>query len=131
MNRQEAVIYLMNNPKGKLINTKNILGNERSIKREIYMDIESGCIKFANMMSDPVFSIYIENDKSEFEIVPIKHKQMSFVDAVKLIIDTDFYMKAVSDSTKYYDEDQIFSLGKDTIDGLWIVEGVYEDETNS
>lgn len=120
MNRREAVIWLMDNPTGKLRLMKDVEGHE--ITQEYMYEID----KYGYFVHNGAAKqIYIKNDKSEFEIVR-ELKQMSFVNAVKLIINTSLYMSSVDGKHSYYNSHEIVDLDIDTIDGQWTVEGVYE-----
>lgn len=124
MNRKEAVIYLMENPKAKLRMTKFRGVGDRETNNYVYM--ADGNIRFSTHMIDSVFSIWIKDDKSEFEVVR-ELKKMSFTDAIDEIIYTDKKMKSLLDNNYYYMNNQLNDFSMELISGLWTVEGVYND----
>lgn len=126
MIREEAVIYLLKNPKDKVRVLKDRYGNKCSGNAYIHINSE-GYICYGK--SQHSFRLYVENDKAEFEVIR-GLKEMSFGEAYYVyhnIEDVTFKnFKSVITELGFNRDDS--DISKEEYMGLWTIEGVYEDE---
>lgn len=129
-NQLEIIQEFFKNPKIRVKQIKDILGTP--IEEIIWYINEYGVIESTNGLMAIDTSKY---DKCEYEIIiePKQLKQMSFAEAMKHYIWATPITSCLTNKTftkenKYNDCTKIeSSVADEEIDGLWTVEGVYED----
>lgn len=126
MNRKEAVIYLMDNPKAKLRCIKDIYG-ENASEMQNYIEVKHGHLKWSTGVK---FDIVISErcDKSEFEVVR-ELRKMSFGEAYFMYTNRDdVFLKnvrsCVSGNT-YLRIDR--EVKKEEFMGEWTIDGFYDE----
>ena len=127
MNRKEAFLWVLDNPKAKLY----IIKNENGIVNpdKIICELEKGVLVRRGILGIGMpMALYVENDKTEFEVVR-ELKKMCFGEAVWHFYDKNICIsnEVVSCETGIcYWSTEERDLKLHELKGLWTVKGIYE-----